>query len=136
MNLVQFFKLYLIAVPVFFAIDLIWLGLVAQGFYQSQIGSLMRESVRWVPAVIFYLLFVAGIILFAVWPGIENSSILKTLALGAALGFLAYATYDLTNLATLKDWPVKIVVVDIIWGSVLSGGVSAITYYIYQLLSG
>ena len=134
MNLVQFFKLYLIAVPVFFAIDLVWLALVARGFYQSQIGFLMRENVRWVPAVIFYLLFVVGIIIFAVWPGIEKGSVLKTLTLGAAFGFLAYATYDLTNLATLKGWPIKIVVVDIIWGSVLTGSVAAITHSIYRLL--
>ncbi|MFW5853360.1 MAG: DUF2177 family protein [Patescibacteria group bacterium] len=130
-----FLKLYLIAVPVFFVLDLLWLGLVARGFYQKQIGFLLKESVSWPAAMIFYLLFVAGLVLFVIWPAVETGSWIKALALGAIFGLVTYAAYDLTNLATIKDWPLLVTVVDLIWGAVLGAIVSVITYFLFSFFN-
>jgi len=121
-------KLYLIALPVFFAIDMVWLGLVAKGFYRRQIGSLMRESVGWPAAIAFYLLFILGLVVFVVAPAMDDGSWLRALLLGALFGLIAYATYDLTNLATLRGWPLTVTVVDLIWGAALAATVSVATY--------
>tara|TARA_B100000745_G_scaffold300509_1_gene254833 strand:- start:5240 stop:5647 length:408 start_codon:yes stop_codon:yes gene_type:complete len=129
MTLIQIVYLYLLTVPVFFIIDLIWLGVLAKDFYQKQIGFLLGP-VNWVAALVFYLFFIVGILVFAVLPALDSGSLIKALALGVFFGFITYATYDLTNLATLKDWPFTIAVVDIIWGSVLSGSVATISYLI------
>ncbi len=126
----MFLKLYLIALPVFFAIDMIWLGLVAKNFYKNQIGFLMRPDINWVAAIIFYLLFIVGLVLFAITPAIEKGSWMYALLFGALFGFFTYATYDLTNLATLKDWPLMVSLVDMMWGVVLGALVSLITYFI------
>jgi uncharacterized membrane protein len=127
----MFIKLYLIAFPVFFIIDMIWLVLVAKKFYKDQIGFLMRPDINWTAAIIFYLLFIAGLITFVISPAVERQSWKYAIHFGAFFGLLTYATYDLTNLATLKDWPVIVTVVDLIWGMVLSASISVITYFIY-----
>jgi|SRR6056297_10883 len=123
-------KLYLIALPTFFIIDMIWLGLVAKRFYQEQIGFLMKSNINWGAALAFYFLFILGLVVFVVRPAIDSGSWLKLIVLGALFGLITYATYDLTNLATLKDWPLLVTVVDLIWGMVLATSVSAITYFI------
>lgn len=123
---------YVLTVPVFFAIDLVWLGLIAKKFYADQLGDLLTKNVNWVAAVSFYLLFIFGIIYFAVLPGIEKGSIRTVLINAALFGGLAYATYDLTNLATLKNWPLTLVFVDIAWGIVLTSSVGIISYTIAQ----
>ncbi len=123
-------KLYFIALPVFFAIDIVWLGVIARGFYSRHLGYLFRPSVNWTAAMIFYLLFIAGIIIFAVRPALESQSLARALSYGALFGFFTYATYDLTNLATIRDWPLIVTVVDLIWGTVLCGSVASITYSI------
>jgi uncharacterized membrane protein len=129
-----FLKLYAIALPVFFVIDMIWLGLVAKGFYQQQIGFLMKTNINWVAAIIFYLLFIAGLIVFVVTPAIDKNSWMVALGLGALFGLITYATYDLTNLATVKDWPLLVTIVDLLWGMTLAASVSVITYLIaYKL---
>lgn len=133
MTLIQIVFLYLLTVPVFFAIDMLWLGLVAKDFYRNQIGFLMGE-VNWVAAIIFYLLYIVGILVFAVLPGIESGSWVKVLVLGAFFGFIAYATYDLTNLAVLKDWPLTVTIIDIVWGGVLTGAVAISSYGLYVWL--
>jgi uncharacterized membrane protein len=94
---------YLVTAPVFFALDLIWLGILAKNFYQRHLGYLMRPQVNWVAAISFYLLFIIGIVIFGVKPALEEGSPMRALAYGALFGFLAYATYDLTNLATIRD---------------------------------
>ena len=121
-------KLYLIALPVFFAIDMVWLGLVAKGFYRQQIGSLMRANVNWPAAIVFYLLFILGLVVFVIAPALDKESWVRAPAYGALFGLITYATYDLTNLATLRDWPVLLTVVDLIWGAVLAAAVSVATY--------
>ncbi len=126
----MFVKLFLIALPVFFAIDIVWLALVAKNFYQQQIGFLMRPNVNWVAAIIFYLLFIAGLVVFIISPAVVKQSWIHALLFGALFGLITYATYDLTNLATLKDWPLLVTMVDLIWGTVLAASVSVITYFI------
>lgn len=126
----MFIKLFLIALPVFFIIDMVWLVLVAKKFYQSQIGFLMKPDINWLAAIIFYLLFIAGLVIFVISPAYEKHSWVHALTYGALFGLITYATYDLTNLATLKDWPVFVTIVDLIWGTVLASSISLITYAI------
>lgn len=127
--------LYVIATITFFAIDLTWLGLIARKFYFDQLGHLMKTDINWVAAITFYLIFIVGILVFAVYPALNSNSIQKALILGALFGFIAYATYDLTNLATLKDWPVRLVIVDMIWGAILSASVAVITFYLSRYIN-
>ena len=128
MSASTFFRLYAVALPVFLVMDMIWLGVVARSFYQSQMGHLMRAQVNWAAAIVFYLLFVAGIVVLAVWPAVERQSLAHALVLGALLGLVTYAAYDLTNLATLEGFPLKVALVDLAWGTVLCAIVSAVTY--------
>jgi uncharacterized membrane protein len=123
-----YLKLYVITLIAFFAIDMVWLGLVARTFYRQHLGFLMAPSPNWLAAIIFYLLFIVGILVFVVVPGLENGSLKTTLLRAALFGLITYATYDLTNLATLKDWPVLITVVDLAWGTVLSVAVSFVSF--------
>jgi uncharacterized membrane protein len=126
----MFIKLFLIALPVFFAIDMIWLVLVAKNFYQKQIGFLMKPDVNWFAAIIFYLLFIIGLVTFVIAPAIDKHSWVHALLFGALFGLITYSTYDLTNLATIKDWPILVTAVDMIWGTVLAASISVITYII------
>ena len=126
----MFIKLFIIALPVFFAIDMVWLAVVAKNFYQQQIGFLMKPGINWVAAIVFYLLFITGLIVFVISPAVVKQSWVHALLFGALFGLITYATYDLTNLATMKDWPLLVTIVDLIWGSVLAASVSVITYLI------
>jgi len=128
MTLSSFFKLYAVAVVTFLVIDLTWLGVVARSFYQAQMGHLMRANVNWAAAIVFYLVFVCGIVVLAVWPAVERESLAHAVVLGALLGLVTYAAYDLTNLATLEGFPVTVALVDLVWGAVLCATVSGITY--------
>lgn len=128
MSIKQTIFLYLITLAVFFAIDMVWLGLVAKGFYRRQLGYLMSPQVKWGAAILFYLLFIVGLLIFAVRPGLLlYNSALTAFGLGALLGLICYATYDLTNLATIKDWPLLVTVIDLLWGTVLGGTVSLVS---------
>lgn len=127
---------YLLTAVVFFAIDMLWLGLIAKGLYNKYLGSFLAEQVNWTAAVIFYLLFIVGIFIFAIMPAVEKDSLMKAVVMGALFGFFTYATYDLTNLATLKDWPLKIVFIDIVWGAVLTASVSTSGFAIMKWLNG
>lgn len=115
---------YVAGIIVFFIIDFIWIGTIASGFYKEQIGHLRGAKVNIPAAIIFYLLYIAGILIFAVKPALAAETIRPALIYGALFGFFCYATYDFTNYATLKDWPLKMVVVDIIWGVFLTGSVA------------
>jgi len=126
--MMYYLKLYLVTFAAFFAIDLVWLGLVARTFYRQYLGYIMASSPNWFAAIIFYLLFIVGILAFVVLPGLEQKSLKVTLLRAALFGLITYATYDLTNLATLKDWPVLLSVVDMMWGTVLSVVVSLISF--------
>lgn len=134
MNILYYLKLYALTVPVFFIIDLIWLGVVARGFYQKNLKYILSPNVNWTAAIIFYLMYIAGILIFAVLPGVAKDSVRHAALWGALFGFFTYATYDLTNLALLKDWPLNIVVVDILWGVVLCTVVSTLSFCIARWL--
>lgn len=135
MNLNYTIKLYLATLAAFFAVDMLWLGVVARNFYRKHLGFIMSPSPNWIAAIIFYLLFILGILVFVVLPGLQAGSLKMTLLRAALFGLITYATYDLTNQATLKDWPVVITVVDITWGVVLSLIVSTISYFIGRWLA-
>lgn len=126
----MFIKLYFIALPVFFVIDMFWLGIVAKNLYAKQIGFLMKTDINWLAAIIFYLLFIIGLVLFVVIPALEKQSLLQVILFGALFGLITYATYDLTNLATIKNWPLLVTIIDLIWGAILASSVSTITYLI------
>jgi len=135
MTLPVFLKLYAIALPTFLAIDLLWLGVIARSFYQSQLGHLMRPNVNWVAALAFYVVFVVGIVILVVGPAIERHSLLRAVLLGALLGVVTYAAYDLTNLAVLEGFPLAMAVVDVTWGAVVCGTVSGVTYRVWTWLT-
>ena len=126
----MFLKLYLISLPVFLGIDMVWLTLVSKNFYAKQIGYLMAKNPNLFVALVFYLIFIAGLIVFVISPALEKKEWLSALCMGAFFGLVTYATYDLTNLATIKDWPLIITIVDLIWGMVVSAAVSVITYFV------
>jgi uncharacterized membrane protein len=134
MDFVKVVYLYLLTVPVFFAIDMVWLGFVAKNMYAKQIGFLLTPNVNWLAAILFYLLYIIGIIYFAVLPGVAKHSWTLVIVNAALFGGLAYATYDLTNLATIKNWPLQITLIDIIWGIVLTSLVALASYSIAQWL--
>ena len=116
-------------------IDMLWLGVIAKNIYQKYLGNFLTDNVNWTAAFVFYLIYVAGISIFAIYPSINKGSVYNAIFMGALFGFFTYATYDLTNLATLKDWPLPIVIIDIIWGSVLSAVVSLSGFYIVKWLT-
>ncbi|UCB50831.1 MAG: DUF2177 family protein [Deltaproteobacteria bacterium] len=125
---------YFLMAVVFLAIDLFWLGLIAKKFYQKHLGRFFSDRVNWTAAVIFYFLFILGVMIFSVYPAVAQDSLMRAIVWGALFGLFTYATYDLTNLATLKDWPVPIVIVDIIWGMVLCGTVSVVGFRVAKWL--
>ena len=127
--LLKYILLYLVTLGAFFVIDMIWLGLVAKKFYRDQLGFIMAPRVNWPAAIVFYLLFIVGLLFFVTYPAIIRQSGLFAFFSGAFFGFICYATYDLTNLATLKDWPLKVTLVDLAWGSLLSGTLAVIGFF-------
>ena len=132
MTLPVFLKLYAIALPTFLAIDLVWLGVIARSFYQAQLGHLMRAEVNWIAAFVFYVVFVVGIVILAIWPAIERRSLPRAVLLSALLGIVTYSAFDLTNLAVLEAFPLGVVFVDVTWGAVLCSTVSGITYRVWM----
>ena len=134
MNTSFYLKLYFLTVPVFFLIDLIWLGVVAKDYYQKNLKYILSPNVNWTAAIIFYLIYIVGILIFAVLPAVAKDSLRHAAVWGALFGFFTYATYDLTNLALLKEWPLNIVFVDILWGVVLCSAVATLSFYIARWL--
>jgi len=130
----NYVKMYLIALIVFVIIDGIWLLFISKDLYQKEIGHLLSSNPNIIAAIAFYLLFLGGLVYFVINPGIDKESIKTIIISGALFGLITYATYDLTNLATLKEWPIKITIIDLVWGSSLSCLVSVITYYLYLLI--
>jgi len=129
MTTIAFLKVYAVALAVFLAMDLAWLGVLAKGFYQEQLGYLMRPDVRVGAAVLFYLIYVVAVVVLVVGPAVEQESLGRALATGALFGLAAYAAFDLTSLALVRDFPVKVAVVDLAWGIVLTATVSAAGFW-------
>ena len=126
--------IFFIAFVIFFIIDILWLGLFAKNMYQSQIGFILAKKPNWYAAIVFYILYIVFLMIFAILPALQTSSLNDAMLYGALYGFITYATYDLTNLATLEKWPVKVTFIDIIWGTFLGFSVSTLTYLIGSLL--
>jgi uncharacterized membrane protein len=120
---------------IFFGIDLVWLTIMTPRLYKPQLAAYMTDKFNLLPALIFYVLFTAGLMVLVVFPAVERGSLPRALLLGGLLGLVAYATYDLTNLSSIKNWPLIISVVDIAWGTVLSAASAAIGYLIVKALS-
>lgn len=126
---------YIITFVVFFAIDILWLGFVAKDLYKKYLGDLMRPSTNWPAAILFYMAFIGGLMFFVIYPALEKGSWVYALLVGGLFGFMTYATYDMTNLATLKDWPIFITVVDITWGTVLNALTAYVSFLIINLFN-
>ena len=135
MNIESIIFSYLLTFLVFLIVDMLWLGVIAKGIYQKYLGGFLSDNVNWTAAFIFYFIFVLGISIFAIYPSVDKNSVNNAILMGALFGFFTYATYDLTNLATLKGWPLSIVFIDIIWGSFLSAFVSFSGFYIVKWLT-
>jgi uncharacterized membrane protein len=118
--MVRFAIAYATTAIVFCGLDFLWLGFIAKGYYQSQLGALLLEKSNVPVAAMFYAVYVAGMLVFAVLPALSAASWEKALFYGALFGFFAYATYDLTNLATLKGWSPGIALLDLAWGSIVT----------------
>lgn len=128
----SYLKEYLVTLLSFTLIDLVWLVFIAKNLYQKYLGYIMAPTVNIPAAVVFYLLFIVGIVFFVVHPALEKDQWQYALAVGAFFGLITYATYDLTNLATLKDWPLTITIIDLIWGSTLSAGTSVLAFWVLK----
>lgn len=120
MNTITFLKVFAATGATMFVLDLLWLGVIAKGLYAKHMGTLLRPDVKWVPALLFYLLYVTAVVVFVVMPAAERRSLGRAMALGAFFGLAAYATYDLTSLALIRDFPLIIVLVDLAWGIALT----------------
>ncbi len=128
MNVLPFLKLFAATGAIMLVLDLLWLGVVAKGFYAKYLGSLLRPDVKWVPALLFYVLYVAAVVVFVVMPAAERKSLGRAMGMGAFFGLAAYATYDLTSMALIRDFPLIVVVVDLAWGVVLTTIASSAGY--------
>lgn len=131
MSAVQWIKMYAAALVMFLALDMVWLGVIAKGFYSRSMEPVVEMRVSWPAALLFYAVYVVGILVFGVRPALAAESLRAAVMWGALFGFFTYATYDLTNLATVKDWPRLLAAVDILWGTVLCTMVSAGTFLIF-----
>ena len=121
-------KKYLVALAAFLVIDGIWIAVTTESLYREQLGEIMAEEPILWPAAIFYLLFVYGVVHFALEPGLAKKSLKLAVQNGAWFGFLAYTTYAMTNLAVIEDWPLGTALIDMVWGGVLAGSVAAVSY--------
>jgi uncharacterized membrane protein len=126
--------LYLCLVPIFFGIDMIWIVLVANGFYKKELGALLSPKPIWWAAILFYLLYLVGVVVFVVLPAAQAGQWQKALIMGAFFGLVAYATYDLTNYSTTAGWPLSVTLVDLAWGTFVTGTISTIGYFIAKWL--
>ncbi|MGR9249532.1 DUF2177 family protein [Rhizobium leguminosarum] len=120
----------------FVAIDFVWLSTMADRLYRPTLGDMLAPQFRLVPAVTFYLIYAAGLTFLAVRTGLMSGSIATAVIYGAAVGFMAYATYDLTNQSTLKNWSTVLTIADLIWGTVLSAAVSGVGFWVTQRIFG
>ncbi len=126
--MLKFALAYLSTAVLFFILDFLWLSAMATGFYRARLPGIMATDVNYVAAVLFYLMYVGGIVIFAVGPALENGRWMTALAYGALLGLVAYGTYDLTSQATLKQWSTAVTIVDMAWGTFASGAAASLSY--------
>lgn len=123
---------YVVTLVAFLGIDYVWLAWIAKQTYATEMGGLLREQPNFLAAAVFYLLYSAGLVLFAVSPGLRDASVLLALGLGAALGLVAYGTYDLTNLAVLNGFSLRLALIDMAWGTFASACAAAIAVIVMR----
>lgn len=133
-NIIPYIAVYAGTLVLFAALDLVWIGVVMREFYRQGIGHLMSDRTNWKSGIAFYLIYTAGLMFFAISPSIIAHTFLGAAILGGLFGFFCYATYDLTNLATLRDWPLKVAIIDMLWGFAVSVAVSMVAFSIASLL--
>jgi uncharacterized membrane protein len=119
--------LWLAAAVLFLAIDMVWLLWLGRSIYVTEIGDILRQPPNMAAAGAFYILYIAGLMIMVIWPAFKAQSVVQGLTYGALLGLIAYGTYDLTNLAVMKGFTTKIAIIDMIWGTILTGSVAALT---------
>lgn len=129
MNSAIFLKAFAATGATMFALDILWLGVVAKGFYARHLATLLRPEVKWAPALLFYLLYIAAIVVFVITPAAERKSLAYALGMGAFFGLAAYATYDLTSYAMIRDFPLIVVIVDLAWGMTLTTIAAGVGYW-------
>ena len=132
--MLRYLIVYVCTALVFWLADACWLGFVVKDLYQRELGGLLLDAPQKIPAILFYLMYVVGMIVFAVLPALERDSWLKALCYGALLGLIAYATYDLSNLATLKGWSTKLALIDIGWGAFVTGMASCAGFWVSRTI--
>jgi uncharacterized membrane protein len=130
----SFARHYVITLVVFLILDAIWLGLIARRLYQAQIGFIMARRPKWAAAGAFYLLFVVGLVVFCVSPGVREGSLGQAAWRAALFGLVTYATYDLTNLATLEGWPILVTAIDLAWGTTLATATTLLSVWFMRVL--
>ena len=137
MKLWFYCKLYIFTLIIFLLLDSLWISVIANKFYKEQIGYLLSSTPNLPAAALFYCLYIVGLLIFVVGPSLKSKSksVVQVAFLGGLFGLFAYCTYDLTNFATIKDWPLQLTLVDILWGYILSGVVSAASYLLGKKLS-
>ena len=133
MSVSHFLRLFAASAAVMFGLDMLWLAVLAKDFYRAHLDHLMRADVLWVPAALFYVIYVAALVVFVIQPAIERQSLARAVAFGAFFGLAAYAAYDLTSLALMKDFPVIVAVVDLAWGAALSAAVAGSVFGLSRL---
>jgi uncharacterized membrane protein len=126
----EFIGHYLLVGAIFAAIDAVWIGVIANKFYKKHMAQLLLDKPKFGPAVLFYLINIAGIVVLALNPALGSDSLLRAIGLGAMLGVVGYATYDLTNASTLKGWPLKVTVVDIVWGTFVTALTTTLAFIV------
>lgn len=134
--MMQIATAYFVSLTAFLLADYIWLSLVARKFYWDRLSHLLADQPNLMAAAGFYAVYVVGIVMFAILPAIRSDSATMAILNGAAFGFFAYATYDMTNYATLKNWPLSVVLVDVAWGTFLTGGTAIVGYLVTRYILG
>ncbi len=123
-------KRFFLVFFVFLIIDLIWLVKISPHFYKSNLGHLLADKVNFAPALVFYVIYIIVLLLFVINPAVEQKNLIQALYMGAILGIAMYGTYDLTNMATLKDWPLIVTVVDLAWGGFITSVTGFVSTYL------
>lgn len=134
MDILKYLALYFSAAATFFVLDMLWLGLIAKNLYRENLKPLLAEDFNRLAAFGFYAVFIVGILIFAVMPALKDGNFSRAILFGALFGFFTYATYDLTNLATLKNWPLNLTFIDIAWGTFLTAAVASVAFYAGRFL--
>ncbi len=126
----RYAKLFITALTFVLVLDALWIGGVAADFYRQELGSILADTVYWPAALLFYVFFVIALLVFVIVPALTAKSFKKALLLGALFGFATYMTYDLTSLATIRDWTLTVTIVDILWGTIATSVVSIATHLV------